>query len=350
MSRKSGTLLNNSISSKEYSRIERILENYSIKPENIEAINDMYKILYNNVYYCLRKMKHNKKEEYKNIYFINYLKDNGFDNISDYMKTKDDKLYVRGKKCVYFLSDCIEGRECDVNNISEVNECAKLLAFFHVKSKGFYEKGCGLISNAREWELRFKSERQDLNIFRKIIDSKKVKSSFDSFYEELIGRFIKQMDISIDLLERSGYRHMLNNARIEKCICHDGFNINNLYIDNMGKVYLNSINNIYYGLRVQDLAKFLCKILNKKSYGWNFDIADELIESYASINPLSLEEYQILLAFIIFPHKFWKLGRRRFIKHRKWSEDKYIRKLNKIAQHKNNREVFIERFIKKYIG
>ena len=47
-----------------------------------------------------------------------------------------------------------------------------------------------------------------------------------------------------------------------------------------------------------------------------------------------------MLALIIFPHKFWKLGQKRYMKQKKWSETKYLHKLNKITCHNETQEKF----------
>lgn len=53
-----------------------------------------------------------------------------------------------------------------------------------------------------------------------------------------------------------------------------------------------------------------------------------------------------MLSLVIFPHKFWKLGKKRYIKHKRWPETKYMKKLNKIIKYDDMQREFLENYIK----
>lgn len=85
--------------------------------------------------------------------------------------------------------------------------------------------------------------------------------------------------------------------------------------------------------------------MTKKEYMWNFEKAKQIIEAYNSVNKLSKDEMEVMLALIAFPHKFWKLGKKRYVRHKNWSENKYINKLNKIVLNNKCEQSFIEEYI-----
>lgn len=340
--------INNSISSKEYEYISNILNEYSIVPENIEKIRSVYKVTSQGKNYCLKKLKHGNRKALKGMLLVNYLKQNGFDNFAEYIQTKDGKDCVKAKKHFYYLTEWIEGRECNHEDLDELKKAASLLADFHIKSKGFSAREARVHSNIKNWPQKLQKEKHDLIRFKKFIESKKVKTVFDTGYYDAIDMFLSFMDISIDLLNKSHYMDISNKALLEKTICHDSFYYQNVLVDASGKMYIIDLDSTIYDIHVYDLAKFIRRILYKSIYAWDFNVARELIASYSNINPLSREEYEILLAFIIFPHKFWKLGRKRYRKGKKWNDDKYIKKLNRALKYIDKQNQFIDKFISYY--
>lgn len=49
--------------------------------------------------------------------------------------------------------------------------------------------------------------------------------------------------------------------------------------------------------------------MTKKSYQWDFEKTKRIIEAYNSENKLTKEDLEVMLSLVIFPHKFWKLGK-----------------------------------------
>lgn len=83
----------------------------------------------------------------------------------------------------------------------------------------------------------------------------------------------------------------------------------------------------------------------KKAYQWDFDKAKLLIEAYSEVNKISKSELEAMLAIIAFPHKFWKLGKKRYLKHKSWSELKYMHKLTKLVKYDSVEQKFLENYI-----
>jgi len=52
-----------------------------------------------------------------------------------------------------------------------------------------------------------------------------------------------------------------------------------------------------------------------------------------------------MLALIIFPHKFWKLGKKRYVKYKNWNELKYMHKLNRLLKYNELQQQFIEDYL-----
>lgn len=346
MSLNSVVLNENDISYKDQVRIEHVLKHYDINAEKVEKGRDVYKIFGGGKSYCLKKIKHDDRKSIKDMKFLNYLKSAGFENALIYIPTKDGSEYARDGKAKYYLTEWIEGRECDVNDFTEAKNSVALLAQFHLKSKGFYDKHSGMDNYIINWPAKMEYEKKQLDYFSHIIEGKRIKSTFDNRYYQVLDMFKRRMEISMKVLKQLNYSNLSQTAKLEKLICCCNFHYRNITVGNDGKMYLTSLNRIMYDLNVYDLAAYIEVLLNKKIYCWGFNAAKELIEAYCEVKSLPKEELGILLALMIFPHKFWKLGRKRYEKKKKWEEDKYIKKLDKLIKYFDIQSEFIDSYIK----
>lgn len=340
--------ISNEINPKEIEKLNKVLEEYNIKGENIEKVRSVYKVKYNNKNYCLKKINHGNSKALKGMLLTNYLKEQNFNNVATYYKTTDKKECVKYARSLYYLTEWINGEECNFNNFDELRNATLLLADFHLKAKGFSNRNIKIQNNFKNWPEKFIKLKRDIQIFKKIIHDKKVKTIFDTEYFKTADKFEILLDKSIDLLNKSNYYSVCSRAKNEKTICHDSFYYQNVIKNEDGKMYLIDLDSVIYDIHSYDLAKFIRRILYKKPYSWSFEIARELIDTYCSINPLSMEDFEILLAFLIFPHKFWKLGKKRYIKRKKWNEETYIKKLSKLIKYEEKQYEFIEEFMEFY--
>jgi CotS family spore coat protein len=340
--------LDNSISEKEMSLLSDVLKRYSIVPEKIEKVRSAYKVSCSKGVYCLKKTNHGTKKALKVMLLIEYLKGNGFNNIVKYYKTDDGRECVKLKKNIFYLTEWIEGRECNYEDLEELKKSAALLALFHIKSKGFSNDNVKIESNFKNWPSILKADMDDLLKFKRMIYIKKIKTSFDIEYYDAIDKIINQMDKSIRLLESSNYLSISKSAKQQRTLCHDSFYYQNILVDNNEMMFIIDLDSTLYDITVYDLGKFIRRLLYKSKYSWDFEFAKALIESYNEVNKLSPEEMEILLSFIIFPHKFWKLGKKRYSKMKKWNEEKYLRKLKRILKFMDKQDEFIEKYLEYY--
>jgi CotS family spore coat protein len=334
------------IGHKEQERVQYVLKHYDINPEKVEKLRYAYKIICGDKSYCLKKIRYDDRKSMKELKLLSYLKSTGFDNVVNNISAKDGIEYIKNGKTKYFLTEWVDGRECDVNDFSEAKKSVVLLAQFHLKSKGFYDKHTGMDSNIKNWPAKMEYEKKQLDFFKHIIEGKRIKSTFDNKYYHVLDMFKNRMEISTKLLKQLDYNNLSQIAKLEKSICCLNFHYRNITVGNSGEIYLTSLDRIIYDLNVYDLASYLGIVLNKKVYNWSFNAAKELIETYCEVKPLSKEELGILLAFMIFPHRFWKLGRKRYEKKKKWDEDKYLKKIDKLIRYFDNQTEFIDSFIK----
>ena len=184
--------------------------------------------------------------------------------------------------------------------------------------------------------------------FRDRIDRIKLKSEFDYTYRDCIDAFLKEAEYAVRIIEHSSYKDLCEYYSSEGYVCHDSFYYQNILVDKEDKLHIVDMESCQYDIPVSDLGKFIRRVLSKKHFRWDFDYCRRIIEEYCKVRPLAREEYEMLLSILIFPHKFWKLGRQRYIRNKKWDEEKYRKKLGRLLRERNYKREFIYCYIKFY--
>ena len=327
------------ITNKEMQIITSVLTKYNIELVSAEKIRNAYKIITNRGNYCLKRMKHGKNKAKNGCILTEELLLNKFSNISKYFRTIEGNSYVRYKSNIFYLIEWIEGFECDFTNIDEAANCTKLLAEFHNMSNKIDYSNIEIGNSFKNWPKILACNLKNIERFKSIIINKRIKNDFDVIFLNDIDNFYNRGLSAINMLNTSQYYNLSKIANDEKTLCTNSFYNQNI-IKKEEEYFIVDFDDIMIDLQIIDLGKFIRKLMFKKAYEWNFTFAKTLIEAYSSVRRLSKVDLEIIFALIIFPQKFWNLGQKRYIKHKKWSETKYLHKLNKIVRYNENQEIF----------
>ncbi len=331
------------ISVKEEKMLNRVLKNYNFKVISLSKARSAYKVTTETGAVCLKKMKHGAHKAKNGYILVEELSKHGFKNTAAYIKTKKDNYFVKYKSFIFYASQWIDGKECNFKNLDEVLSCIKLLAEFHLASEKINVGDLKINNNLKNWHKIFNSNLYDLERFKKIIDNKKIKNDFDFLYYNCIDDYYSRGIFSLNILNNSEYYNLSKTANENRTLCHDSFYYQNI-IKKDNSLYLIDLDSIIIDLHINDLGKFIRRLMFKKEYSWCFDIALKLINAYSSLCPLSKSELEVMLALIIFPHKFWKLGKKRYLKNKNWREAKYTHKLNNIVKFNDLQQNFLENY------
>lgn len=337
------TELEDVLKDKEIKMIEKVIRQYGFQIVDIKKARSAYKIETDKGVFCLKRMKHGKIKVQNGCYLIESLRKNNFYNTAQYIKTLDNKLFVKSKGFIFYVTEWLQGEECNMNEIDEVINCVKLLANFHSACKNIDTSKMYIQSNIKNWIVFYTKCLKNIEGFKNAIHKKRITYEFDAEYEKLIDKYYERGLFSIKLLNESSYLKLTRDDS-SKTICHDSFYYQNI-IKKDNKYYIVDLDSIVIDLRINDLGKLIRRLMTKKEYKWDFDKTKLIIEAYNSINKLSKEELEIMLALIVFPHKFWKVGNKRYIKHKNWPENKYMRKLNKIILNNEYEDKFIQNYL-----
>lgn len=337
------------ISHKDRTMLAEILGHYNFHVDSVEKIRSAYKVFTDKGIFCLKRVSHGYEKAKKSYYIMKYLKEKGYENLAEYYFTKKGKPVIKNKDTAFYLTSWIEGREASFKSPDEILRCSKLLAEFHNNCKGFEApKHLKIKSHIKKWRKTFVKCRNELDKFEEYIGKLKLKSEFDYTYRNNIDSFKKEAEQAIGILDCSMYNELCDYYMNEGYLCHDSYYYQNIIIDENDKYYIVDLESCQFDIPMSDLGKLLRRILSKKRYKWDFDLCRRIIESYCKVRPMTREEYEILLAMLVFPHKFWKLGRKRYVKNKKWNENKYKKKLKRLLREKQYKREFIYCYINFY--
>jgi CotS family spore coat protein len=332
------------ITAKEKKLLLSVMEKYDFQVYNFIKARSAYKVETDKGTICLKRMKHGSNKAHNGNLLVNELINNNFLNTSKYICTKEGLLFVSINKFVFYVTEWINGNECDLGSITEAENCSKLLAEFHIATNKIDTKKFAIKNNLKNWPKIFSSNLNDLERFKKVIQRKKIKSEFDLKYLSHIESFYSRGMSLIGLLNDSEYYKLSKAAMENKTICHDSFYYQNI-IKAEEKYYIIDLDSIIIDLQINDLGKFIRRLMYKTEYQWSFDKALSIINAYNSIYKLSKNEYELMIALIIFPHKFWKLGKKRYVKNKNWNEAKYLHKLNRLIKYQEPQQKFLNEYV-----
>lgn len=341
-------LLNSNINKTEHKKLLELLNHYNVTPDKITKQADTLLISSSSNTYCLKKIGHNRKRTIVGLQLHNYLYQGGFRSIPEHIKTKEGKDLLKYNNSYYYLMNYIEGRISSYNNIDDIKNVSLLLASFHLKSQGFYNKYIETQYKASNWSSKENKYKETFRIIREYIKNKGIKTMFDILYLESIDFFEEQLELSVQLLNQSNYSKILQSAQLKCTLCLNNFKFKDILLSNNSEYYLTNLDDVKYNMVVFDLCRLLTKTLYRKEYSWNFKYAREILDNYCLINPLSRDELKILLSLIIFPKYFYKLGKGRYIKKKKWSENKYLAKLYYVTNYIEKQREFSKEYMSHY--
>lgn len=320
--------------------IDKVLKNYEISILNVYKKRSAYKIIAKEGIFCLKRMKHGEHTVKNGFILTEELFKVGFDKIAKYILTRNRKLYVKEASYIFYITTWIDGIESDLNSLDEVQRCVKLLADFHLYSNKINTKNLLISDYSNRWINTYEKKLQDLKKYQYIIRNKILASEFDRLYENEILDQYNYGRFALDLIKSCDY-NTINS--LEKGLCHDSFYYQNI-INKDGVYYLIDLDSIVIDFQIIDLAKLIQRLMFSHNYKWDFEKARCIIEAYSSEKELTKVELKLILATIAFPHRFWKLGKKRYIKPNNWSEIRFRKRIKKIYKYKKSYENFLIEF------
>lgn len=320
--------------------LDKVLKNYEINIWQVCKKRSAYKVIAKEGIFCLKRMKHGEHKVKNGFILTEELNKVGFHKVAKYILTKNNKLYVKEAKYIFYVTTWIDGVESDLKTMEEVVRCVELLAEFHICCNKINTKNLLIKDYSHRWVNTYEKKLQDLKKYQYIIKNRVLPSEFDRLYENEIIDQYNYGRFAIDLIKSCDYDVI---SDVEKGICHDSFYYQNI-IKKDDIYYLIDLDSIVIDIQIIDLAKLIQRLMFSHNYKWDFKKARCIIEAYSSVKPLNKIELKLILAAIAFPHRFWKLGKKRYIKNNYWSEIRFRKRIKKVYKYKKRYENFLIEF------
>ncbi|SHI93974.1 CotS family spore coat protein [Lutispora thermophila] len=328
--------------------LDKILREYDLNIIKVEKVRSVYKIDTFNGSYCLKKIGNGQKRAIKSINIMEYLRMNGFYKVTKPIYCISGDIVIQRKNSTYYLTNWINANEVDFNELEQVSDSICLLAEFHEKAKGFFSKNITIKNNIGKLPRLYNDYLKLLNKLKENLENRPDKSIFDSIYYENIDYFINQAEQALYILKKSDYNKLCDVRKKELYLCHDSFYYQNILKDDKSNYFIIDLESCLYDLPVVDIGKFMRRIMYRKNYLWNFDLFKMIISKYAAIKEINENEYKILLSMLMFPYKFYKLGKKKYIKKKKWKDERFLKKLNNVLVAEESKKLFIKNYMDYY--
>lgn len=326
---------------------KEIVKQFNLQLESISPTRGVYLIKTSKGVKCLKRLNYGAQK----LLFIygakEHLINHGFPNVDNYILTPSGDPYIEHGDDIYVITEWIEGRECDFRNYSETLKASSTLAKLHEASKGYeiYD-GAKLKSDLGRWHHLMTKRKDSLKKMKSIAESKLDKTDFDRLFIDNVELYVGLANEAIDTLSRSEYDEVVRRTLEEKSFCHHDYTYHNIILDKQDDVHVIDFDYCKYEIRGYDITSFLIKVLKRNM--WSFDHAVELLDEYNKVSPIMEDENMVMLAFLKFPQRLWRLANRYYYNESNWPDNTFIRKIREIVEEKDEYIDFIGQFEERY--
>jgi len=286
----------------------------------------------------LKKIEYASEELEFQYEAIEYIKKR-FNRVMNFIKTKDDKLYINNNGDLYCVMDMVQGRECEFYNSVEINIAARGLGEFHKASEGFNydinKIGLGKLIS------KFKRRLIEMECYKNIANLYANKNEFDEIFIRHVDYYTAEINNSINILENSSYIELCNE-KDKVVLCHNDLAHHNILLYN-DEAYFIDFDYSIVDLKVHDLCNFINKAVKNSAYDINK--AKEILKEYCTKNTLDKRELEVLYGMLSFPDEFYTISRDYYTRRKEWDEEVFIERLKKRIEFREERKEFLINFI-----
>lgn len=241
-----------------------------------------------------------------------HLKANGFHRFVAIHQSKDAYPYFkyRGQKMI--LEDRVQG-EPFTYTPENIRLGMETLAEFHKAARGLNPMpGSEFKVTWGKWPDRCFAEVNDL-VKQKLLLKEKRSSSFDERFWEQVDHLIERGLMAWQRFNHEDYRKVLKEEMEARAFNLHSYKAEHLQVVD-GEVVIKNMERIRFEVQVYDLALFLDEILRETNMSPK-EVAG-FVKHYTRVRPLSREEHEALIAFLLYPKGLYRLIRHYYMNRR----------------------------------
>lgn len=269
---------------------------FNLQPEGIEKTNRIYKVSSNRGVFALKQIEPNREKLNFAHSVIRHLRGKGLLAAVPYELTvTGEPLFIQGN-LGYLLCKWVEGRQLNFSSIADLLQAVNLMAELHLKGEGYaVQTGCWQRNRLGTWLPQWVSASEEIRQC--------------PYLGTLLNDLLSQAAEGLKLLTLGEvYQQEVELAERLGTLCHRDLVNHNFMLDNLGYLHIIDFEYCALELPVADLGRFLRKALPLQH--WNWEVMQQLLNSYQTIYPISPGGIQLLRAYLTFPHEWWRLARR----------------------------------------
>ncbi len=271
---------------------------------------------------------------------LNYLKDKGFENVDNIVKTSEGQLFARDEfETMYVMKDWFAGKDCNAKSEADVLKGAEALAVLHNITESVNQVA-ELAIDIEDPLTEYERHNAELKRVKNYIRGKKKKAEFEYDILRHFDEYYLYATEATNALKKTAVSYLIDNAKKNTTICHGNYNYHNIMFV-CDKTAVTGFERSGVGLPVKDLYFYLRKIMEK--HDWNLKLGYNILERYNKIHRISGEENEILRIMVMYPEKFWKVVNQYYNSNKSWIPDKNVEKLNAVYKGQVKKEEFISK-------
>ena len=183
------------------------------------------------------------------------LREKGLERLDFPVRNKEGGFLVKDREEItYLLREWHEGRECEVRNLSEVEEAVRTLAYLHRNFRTAPKEGR---ENFREESLEEELTRKnaELKRVRKFMRSRRRKTEFEQEFLNHFEGFYGEAEAALEAARSRGLRVLYEKSLAEGWLCHGDYNQHHVLLSREGTA-ITDFGRCHFGVQTGDLLTF----------------------------------------------------------------------------------------------
>lgn len=296
----------------------------------------VFKVMYLNQLFCLKKVYLSKEELLFAYSAIEWLYRNGI-NVPRLLPTKFNNRFVEFNGMLFILTPWIEGSKCSYDIPDNIFDSISLLADIHNCTKYFMPiEGSALRRGCDDLSLSIQKH------FNQLLNCSNLAFKYkDRFSKTFLNYFDNNLLLSKLSVSLSA---TIDQSELYSCLCHLDYVNKNIIFDPENNLWIIDFDKCKIDYGIHDISYFLRRILKRDNTKWDLDLTIKSLEIYERKRPLNIDEYKYLLSYLAFPQKYWKISRDYYNNIKKCNKKAFQTLINKTVEKTEYQVQFIRDF------
>ncbi|MBE5957329.1 MAG: hypothetical protein E7254_00495 [Lachnospiraceae bacterium] len=321
-----------------------VLEDYDIRVKNYRRVRGFYHCETDKGMYLLKEYTNSKGRLELLEKIQKYIEDKGH-RTDLVVRNNNNELMTQGPDGgFYILKRWYEHRECEVEQIEDLCKGVGELAAIHsdcsrleeiIPQEMIFQQGADV-------EQLMHRHSKELLMTSRYIDRAKNKRAFEYELKAGIDEYYEQAVAAEKYLDKLDYGKLFARAGASKMLCHGNVRPHNILMTKTDAVIVNYIRAVC-DIQIVDFYKLFKKVMEKN--GWNLDTARKLVKAYDENREVSREEWELFVALLIYPERFWKVANNYINSGKAWLSEKNKEKLKMFIEQEPKRRLVVSEFV-----